>query len=313
MSSIHKSKENMMLLKWGSLIFLLLIISSIILAGAPEQGDNQIAWIENQVKIDAAKLDGKPGMLYFYGGIRITSPTGKKGDTESVEVKESPRVGLSNVTLNNENIVALSRKFSCFEFNFVYSPKISAQYAVTTYPVVIFTDHWGNEVNRFIGNVPAEKLISYMEIFPEDYSDVLNWTEILKKDRKNFEALKGMGEFYLNLEAWEMSNKYFNQASKTHFAKEHNEALEDIILLTGLNELRMRNYKEAQKLFQSCLIKIPEGKKKDMSLLGLILAQLGQDNLLGAERSFQTLKSQFPDSPAVEQAQRYVQSVKKLK
>ncbi len=313
MSVNFKRMEKRVLGRWGGPIFLLLFLCFIFSTGAPAQEDVKIVWIENQTTIDAAKLDGKPGMLYFYGGVRTTSSTGKRGDPESRKVIESPRVGLPQDTLNNGDVVALSRKFSCFAFNFVYSPKITAQFAVTTYPVVIFTDHWGNEVSRCLGNVSAEVLMSAMEIFPDDYADVLNWTEILKKDKKNFEALKGMGDFYQNLDAWELSNKYYKQARRTQFAKVNKETLEDIILVVGLNELRMRNYKEAQKLFQSCLTRIPDGKERDKSLLGLIIAQLGQDNLLSAERNFQKLKSQFPDSPAVDQAERYIQSVKNLK
>ena len=313
MSLNFNRREKMVLKKWKSLISLLPIFCSIIFAGAPAQEEYKIAWIENETTIDANSLQGKPGMLYFYGGVRTTSSIGARGDAKSVEVKESPRVGLSPETLNNSDVVALSRKFTCFEFNFVYSQKIAALYDVTTYPVVVFTDHWGNEISRCLGNVSAEVLTSFMEIFPEDYSDVLSWAEILKKDKKNFEALKGMGEFYLNLEAWELSNKYYNQARRTQFARENEEALEGIILVVGLNELRLRNYKEAQKLFQSCLTKFADGKDRDKSLLGLIIAQLGQANLLGAERNFEKLRSQFPDSPTVEQAKRYINSVKNLK
>lgn len=312
MSLNHKRIEKTVR-KWMSLFLLFFMLILNIYAGSLVQEVNKIDWIKSPTTIDAAQLIGKPGMLYFYGGVRTTISPGVRGEVKSDVVKESPRIGLSQQTLSDFEVVALSRKFSCFEFNFVYSPKIVAQYDVTTYPVVIFTDHWGNEVSRCLGNVSAEVLTSFMEIFPEDYSKVLSWSKVLIRDRKNFEALKRMGEFYLKLDAWELSNKYYNQARRTKYARDNEEVLEEIILVVGLNELRMRNYQEAQKLFQGCLDRISDGKERDKSLLGLIIAQLGQGNIVGAERNFMKLKSQFPDSPAVKQAERYIQSVRMLK
>ena len=313
MSLIHKRIENTMLKKWMSLFLLLPMLSSFIYAGTPAQEDKKIAWIKNQTIIDAAILRGKPGMLYFYAGLATASSIGAREEVESGEVRDIRRVGLSQETLNNRNVVALSRKFSCFEFNLDYSQQIAAQYNVTAYPAVIFTDPWGNEVSLCLGNVSAEMLISFMEIFPEDYSDVLRWKKVLEEDGMDYEALSGMGEFYLNLEVWWKSIEFYNRALETKFVSENEEALENIILVIGLNELRMRNYKEAQNKFESCLDVVADGKERDKALLGLILAQLGQDKIFRAERNLKKLKSQFPDSPAVEQAERYIQSVKDSK
>ena len=313
MSLIHKRIENKMLKKWMSLFLLLPMLSSFIYAGAQVQEDKKIAWIKNQTKIDAAVLNGKPGMLYFYAGLATVSSIGAKEEVESEKDRDIPRIGLSQETLNNRDLVALSRKFTCFEFNLDNSQQISAQYNVTAYPAVIFTDPWGNEVSLSLGNVSAEVLISAMEIFPEDYSDVFRWKKVLEENDRDYEALSGLGRFYLNLEVWWKSIEFYNRALGTKFVKENEEAREKIIFVIGLNQLRMRNYSEAQKLFEDYLDTVSDGKEKDKALLGLILAQLGQDKISGAQRNLKRLKSQFPDSPAVEQAARYIQSVKNSK
>jgi len=313
MSLIHKGIENTMLKKWMSLFLLLPMLSSIFYAGAPAQEDKQIAWIKNQTKIDASVLKGKPGMLYFYAGPATAGSIGAREEVESDEAGDVRRIGLSQETLNNRDVVALSRKFSCFEFNLDNSQQIAAQFNVTAYPAVIITDPWGTEVNLILGMVSAEILISAMEIFPEDYSDVLDWKKVLEEDDMNYEALIGMGEFYLNLEVWWKSIEFYNKALRTKFVTENEEALENIILVIGLNELRMRNYGEAQTRFERCLEVVPDGKDRDKAMLGLILAQLGLDKISAAQRNLKRLKSQFPDSPAVEQAERYIQSVKDSK
>lgn len=310
MSLIQKRVEKTVMKIWMILFLLLPLLSSFLCAGAPAQEDEKIAWIKNQTTIDAAKLTGKPGMLYFYAGQGTTSSIGARGDVKSKEDSDISKNVLPQETLNNREVVALSRKFSCFEFNRDNLPQIVAEYDVIAYPVVIFTDPWGNEISRSFGVVSAEILIPFMKIFPEDYSDVHHWKKLLEEDRKDFEALRGMGKFYSNLEAWSISNDYNKRALKTKFVEENEEALEDIILVIGLNELRMRNFKDAQKKFESCLDTITDGKDRDKAFLGLIIAHLGQNKISSAERDLKKLQSQFPLSPAVQQAKRFIQSVK---
>lgn len=312
MSLIQIRVEKTGMKIWMILFLLLPLLSSFLCAGAPAQEDETIAWIKNQTTIDAAKLTGKPGMLYFYAGQGTTSSNGARGDVKSKMEKDSDisKNVLPQGTLNNRDVVVLSRKFSCFEYNRDNHPQIAAEYGVIAYPVVIFIDPWANEISRSFGVVSAEILIPFMEIFPEDYSDVHHWKKLLEEDGKDFEALRGMGNFYSNLEAWSLGNDYNNRALKTKFVEENEEVLEDIFLVIGLNELRMRNFKDAQNKFESCLDTITDGKDRDKAFLGLIIAFLGQNKISSAERDLKKLQSQFPLSPAVQQAKRFIQSVK---
>lgn len=296
--------------KWTILFLLIPLLSSFICASSPAQEDETITWIKNQTKIDAAVLMGKPGMLYFYAGQSPTSSFGVREDVESKKTSDIPKGSLSHETLNNRDVVAQSRKFLCFEFNRDIHPQIVAQYGVIAYPTVIFTDPWGEEISRSLWMVSAEMLIPFMEIFPEDYSDVLHWKKLLEEDGKYFEALRGMGDFYSDLKAWKISNDYNHRALETKFVKENEEALEDIILVIGLNELRMRDFEDAQKRFEGCLDTITDGKDRDKAFLGLIIAHLGQRKISSAEKNLKKLQSQFPLSPAVQQAKRFIQSVK---
>ena len=75
-------------------------------------------------------------------------------------------------------------------------------------------------------------------------------------------------------------------------------------------ELRMKHYKKAQEAFENCLKEVPKGNQGDKALLGLIIAQLGQNRISIAEKNLVKLKSRYPESPAVQQANRYIKSVK---
>ena len=292
------------------IVLVLPLLFSVLNAGSSASEEQRIDWIRDQATIDKAALKQKPGMLYFFA-----DPTTSADVVEETE-RWDPlmvKLGLPEETLSDKDVVALSRNFSCFSINLKLFPHIFTNYNVWVYPTVIYTDPWGNEVSRASGIVSAAALIPLMEVFPTDYSAVFNWNGVLEEDEKNFEALKGMAEFYLELGAWEKSNAFFEGALKTRQARESEETRESIMLVIGLNELRMREYKEAQKTFDTCLELIRDGIERDKILLGLILAQLGQDKIGAAEKYLKKLKSQHPDSPAVQQAERYIQSVKDSK
>ena len=295
---------------WMGLVLVLPLLFSVLNAGSSASEEQRIDWIRDQATIDKAALKQKPGMLYFFA-----DPTTSADVVEETE-RWDPlmvKLGLPEETLSDKDVVALSRNFSCFSINLKLFPHIFTNYNVWVYPTVIYTDPWGNEVSRASGIVSAAALIPLMEVFPTDYSAVFNWNGVLEEDEKNFEALKGMAEFYLELGAWEKSNTFFESALKTRQARESEETRESIMLVIGLNELRMREYMVAQKTFENCLELIRNGKERDKFLLGLILAQLGQDKIGAAEKYLKKLKSQHPDSPAVQQAERYIQSVKDSK
>ena len=296
--------------KWMGIVLVLPLLFSILDAGSSASEEQRIDWIRDQATIDKAALKQKPGMLYFFA-----DPTTSADVVEETE-RWDPlmvKLGLPEETLSDKDVVALSRNFSCFSINLKLIPHIFTNYNVWVYPTVIYTDPWGNEVSRASGIVSAAALIPLMEVFPTDYSAVFNWNGVLEEDEKNFEALKGMAEFYLELGAWEKSNTFFESALKTRPARESEETRESIMLVIGLNELRMREYMVAQKTFDTCLELIRDGIERDKILLGLILAQLGQDKIGAAEKYLKKLKSQHPDSPAVQQAERYIQSVKDSK
>jgi tetratricopeptide (TPR) repeat protein len=292
------------------IVLVLPLLFSILDAGSSASEEQRIDWIRDQATIDKAALKQRPGMLYFFA-----DPTTSADVVEETE-RWDPlmvKLGLPEETLSDKDVVALSRNFSCFSINLKLFPHLFTKYNVWVYPTVIFADPWGNEVSRASGIVSAAALIPLMQVFPTDYTAVFNWNGVLEEDEKNFEALKGMAEFYLELGAWEKSNTFFESALKTRQARQSEETRESIMLVIGLNELRMRDYKGAQKSFENCFDMIRDGIERDKILLGLILAQLGQDKIGGAEKYLKKLKSQHPDSPAVQQAERYIQSVKDSK
>ena len=271
--------------------------------------EKKINWIRYDKTIEVSEFREKPGLLFF-------SVSSQMYDRSSmIETREDLRaiVNLPTSPKISEDFITQSRKFSCFYINIDYRPQLAVKYGVMASPTVIFTDPWGNEMSRYTGFVSVDALVPVMEAFPADFSQMVEWRAVLDKDSNNYEALNGMASFYLNLKAWELSNQYYNKALKTENVQEEQELKEGIMLVIGLNELRMKDYKKAQKAFESCIEGIEQGKESDKAMLGMIIAQLGQGKISNAKRTLAGLKSQFPDSPAILQAERYIQSVIKKK
>jgi thioredoxin-like negative regulator of GroEL len=304
MNSIAQMMKKVMKNKRVWLYMLIFIFSHSFLTGQSEE--NRINWLILNT-VDATSLNGKPGMLYFYASsVKSFSPT-EQGQRPIV------RRHIPFEVMSNENVVALSRKFVCVGIDFDYRPHLFAKFGVVTFPTVIFTDPWGNVVSRCTGFVSADVLISLMKVFPTDFTKAIQWNETLEKDKKSFEALNGMADFYFNLKAWELSNQFYNKALKTENAQENQEVKESILLVIGLNELRMKDYKKAQRAFENCIKEVRQGKESDKAMLGMIIAQLGQGKISNAEKTLTGLKSRYPESPAILQAERYIRSVRNSK
>lgn len=299
--------KKVMMNKRVWLCVLIFIFSHVLFSDQSEE--NKINWIRYDKTIKVSEFRGKPGLLFF----TVRSPRYSGGSFPETREDLRAIVNIATSSKISEDFIAQSRKFSCFFINIDNRPQIAVKYGVMASPTVIFTDPWGNVMSRYTGFVSFDTLVPGMEVFPADFSQIDEWRAALDKDSKNYEALNGMAVFYLNLKAWELSNQYYNKALKTENAQGNQEVKESIMLVVGLNELRMKDYKKAQKAFESCLKGVSQGKESDKAMLGMIIAQLGQGKISNAKRTLDELKSQYPDSPAILQAERYIKSVIKVK
>lgn len=212
-------------------------------------------------------------------------------------------------------VIALSRKFVCISVDVDRNKNLASKYGIRAIPSLIFTDSLGKETKKRVGYVRAKNLIPLMlrllmKAYPSDFSSVNKWNAILKKDSKNFEGLFGVAEFYSQLGVFNLSNRYYKRALKAKEAKQNPEVKEDLMLKIGLNYLKIEKYKDAWKTFEKCRKEVQNGKWPDKILLGQIIAHLGQGKIVDAEETFARLQSQYPDSPAVQQAAKIMQKAK---
>jgi len=75
----------------------------------------------------------------------------------------------------------------------------------------------------------------------------------------------------------------------------------------------MKNYGEAQKLFERCLKELPDAKQGDQAMVGVVFAQIGQNKLADAETMLAQLQAKYPDSKAAKRGAEQLNAAKSQK
>jgi thioredoxin-like negative regulator of GroEL len=211
----------------------------------------------------------------------------------------------------DQKLVEQSRRFVCISIDIDRNKEIAANYNVSVLPTIIFADSWGNKLTRHEGFMGVPQIKQMMEAFPSDFSALHQWNEVLADDEKNSEALYQVGEFYRRNNLPDLSLIYLKQALKTKGADSDRQLREKILIGTGLTYLKWRKYKDAQKTFEQCLKEIADGSQADKALLGVVTSQVYLGKLEEAERTFESLKARFPNSPSVKLAGENIEQARK--
>lgn len=210
----------------------------------------------------------------------------------------------------NEGVMASAQKFIAVQVDVDQYPEIAKKYEVKTYPTVIISDPSGDIKIQRVGPVPAKEMLTLMRVFPMDFSGIMELKKKIEKNNQDFEALRRLADFYAKINVWDLSSEYY-KAVLEHENLEGNEELKDLIVFSlAMNELRMKRYEEAEKLFERELKEYPKDKSTENLLYGLIISYIGQKKIQEAEKTFKKLKSKYPDSRVTEQAGRILEMMK---
>ncbi|HYP50613.1 MAG TPA: tetratricopeptide repeat protein, partial [Pyrinomonadaceae bacterium] len=180
-----------------------------------------------------------------------------------------------------------------------------AYFGVSSIPHVIVADSWGNMLDFHHGydkRATETAIHQMMKNVWKDFSEIQAPNLKLETDKDNAAALVKIAEFYRKINALFLSNKYFKQALKTKQIKTDAVLRENALTAAGSNYLKMRDFDEAERLFNDSLREFPEGEHNDAAFFGLIMINIRRNKIADAETFFVQMKAKHPDSEATQQA-----------
>ncbi len=275
---------------WG-----LLILFFLGFLGAQESQDKKISWITDYAEgMKRAKEQDKPVLVFFH------APWSQPSSSMINEIWEQPR------------IVDSSEKFVCISID-VDTHHLETNFGIKTYPTVVFADSEGNAIFQRTGFIPAKELFSLMRVIPTSFSAVNELKRKIEINSEDIEALRQIAEIYSKMRVWDMSSEYYKEVLKLKDL-DLDEELKDVVIFSlAMNQLRLRQYEEAEKALEEELKEYPKGKSTEKLLYGIFVAKIGQRKIDEAEKILKKLKSKYPDSNMIEGAEKILESIKQQK
>src|SRR4030095_4890342 len=141
------------------------------------------------------------------------------------------------------------------------------EFHVISVPTVVFADSWGNFLTKLMGFEGPQRYLYAMNVMPSNFKSIDAANEVLSKNSKDTESLRVVARFYYDAGAYEFSNLFLERAmNQTTSAGEKSE----MMVALGWNQLKMKDYKNAEATFHDCL-ELKDFAGKDVALFGMVV------------------------------------------
>jgi thioredoxin-like negative regulator of GroEL len=208
-------------------------------------------------------------------------------------------------------VVALSKKFVCVSVDVDRDSGTADRYQAHVLPKIVITDPWANALTMREGYVFAADMVKLLSAVPDDFAAIAKVQAAVKENKDDFEAWLSIARFYQQFGVLDLSERYLKSALKTTTGKNNPLERERVLVMLGLNNLKLNKAKEARKVFEQCLKEFGQsGGQCDRALLGLVTALASEGKFEDAEKVSAELQVRFPGSRAAEQATRNLEEAR---
>ena len=128
------------------------------------------------------------------------------------------------------------------------------------------------------------------------------WQVRLAANPRDAEALREVGLAYHRLKLFQVSTQFLEKALATSDVRSKPDLLGELLTVIGWNGLKMGEFKSARKSFERCLKEAPAHRAVDVTMYGLIVADLATGERQKAEALLHRLESCCSDSAFTEKA-----------
>lgn len=256
----------------------------VFVCGLGFSADAQIVWLKDYEQgLKAAKEKGKPLLLDF-----TASWCGP-----------CRRMDKSFWTRND--VIELSKQFVCVKIDADKNVELKKQYGVRGIPHITIADPWGEGFvsHTGYGQNSDAAIIDKLGFIPKDFKEIIEAKKTLETNNNNLFALAKIAEFYQQKKLFYQSNAAYEQILRL----ETNQAQrENLLIIIGFNYLRV-SPDEARLTFEKFQAEFPKSPQLEMAIYGQFLAFERQSRFQDAQKMFDQLKTKFPKSSLLLQAE----------
>lgn len=183
-------------------------------------------------------------------------------------------------------------------------PGIARRYEISGTPTLVLTDSFGRELFRYAGALPLERMLRLLEALPADVASINRLSSALAAKKDDFTALRGLGQELRAAGFYRTSSDSYERALRTRDGRRAGDARAGILVDLARNALDLRLFVDAVPLCERALRDVRGRPDEPAVRLDLARALLGSRRTPEAVRVLRALITDFPNTPAADEAAR---------
>ena len=207
-----------------------------------------------------------------------------------------PCIAMDEQTWNKFSVISVAENLVCVRLNFDNELRLDHHYDVTAIPAMLILDGFGSKLYHIEGFRSESEMREILRVLPSNLRSVYDLLKQSQVAPDSLELRIAIGDQYQLMRMPQVSNRYFEELSRTKGVK-NNPKLEDHVKTrTALNYHLLGDQDKAKELFEQCVKDYPHSEDRPMQLF--LLTKIGMLNKDEdeARKYLGTLQKEFPDN-----------------